>query len=328
MWRRLPYLLFLVLAFSSLLLADYRRFKEESLPHEIDPLMIEQGSGFGAITRKMLEQGVPGNPLYWRLLGMQKGVANKLHAGEYMLTAGMTANDILEHLVSGKVKQHPFKILEGWTVRDLIEELSAESGLQGEIPHYEDLARLYGMEDNNHPEGLFFPDTYYFVLGDTRQSILERANRRLLRILEKAWKNKLPNLQLNTPYQALILASIIEKETALPEEMTVISGVFHRRLMKNMRLQTDPTVIYGIGETFDGDIRRKDLRTDTPYNTYTRHGLPPTPIALAGEAAIMAAVQPAPGSSLYFVADGQGRHIFSDTLEQHQQAVRKYQLSQ
>jgi UPF0755 protein len=178
----------------------------------------------------------------------------------------------------------------------------------------------------NHPEGLFFPDTYYFPNHTTDRDFLLRAYRMMQQKLAAAWGQRAENLPLQTPYEALILASIVEKETSAAQERAQIAGVFVRRLLKGMRLQTDPTVIYGLGEEFDGNIRRKDLRTDHPYNTYLRAGLPPTPIALPSQASIEAVLHPAAGKTLYFVARGDGSHYFSTTLDEHNAAVRKYQL--
>jgi UPF0755 protein len=182
-----------------------------------------------------------------------------------------------------------------------------------------------GLEPR-HPEGLFFPSTYRFDDGDSDADILRRAYRRMQRVLDDAWAKRDPELPYATPYEALIMASIVEKETGQADEREAIAGVFVRRLRRGMKLQTDPTVIYGLGAAFDGNLRRADLRRDTPYNTYTRHGLPPTPIALPGAAAIEAALHPADGKALYFVAKGDGSHHFSDSLRQHNNAVRRYQL--
>ena len=177
-----------------------------------------------------------------------------------------------------------------------------------------------------HPEGWFFPDTYHFPAGFTDEAFLRRALTAMEQRLARAWSQRVADLPLDDPYQALILASIVEKETGLTAERPAIAGVFARRLRAGMLLQTDPTVIYGLGAAFDGDLRRRDLVTDTPYNTYTRKGLPPTPIALPGAGALEAAVHPAAGDALYFVADGQGGHVFSRTLDEHNRAVRRYQL--
>ncbi|MEJ2384101.1 MAG: endolytic transglycosylase MltG, partial [Xanthomonadales bacterium] len=257
----------------------------------------------------------------WRLLLRLEPAV--LQAGEYRLEASMTPRDVIRRLGSGDVIHYRFTVVEGWTFRQLRQALAADTELAHELPSPDDgdwdFRGLFPELD--HPEGWFLPETYLFTRGDSDRDLLLRANRAMQDALATAWEGRDTGLPLETPYELLILASIIEKETAVPQERGQIAGVFVRRLRKGMRLQTDPTVIYGLGETFDGDIRRRDLRTDTPYNTYTRHGLPPTPIALPGRAALEAAAHPEPGDTLYFVADGSGGHTFSRTLEEHQAAV-------
>ena len=216
-------------------------------------------------------------------------------------------------------------LVEGWTFAQLAELLQGNVVLEHRIDlsapaHWQGLLSELDIE---HPEGWFLPETYQFTRGDSDLDILVRAHRSMRRALEQGWQSRSEDLPLQSPYELLILASIVEKETALDSERADVAGVFVRRLRKGMRLQTDPTVIYGLGESFDGDIRRRDLETDTPYNTYTRGGLPPTPIAMPGRASLQAAARPADGESLYFVADGKGGHTFSVTLEEHQAAVNK-----
>jgi len=245
--------------------------------------------------------------------------------GEYRLEGGMLPGDVLRSLSSGEVVQHRITLVEGWTFRQFAATLTANEVLEHELDldaasQWKLVAEALGID---HPEGWFLPETYQFTRGDSDRDILARAHQSMKAELEKAWASRDLNVPVTSPYQLLILASIIEKETALDAERGRIAGVFTRRLKEKMRLQTDPTVIYGMGESYDGNIRRKDLQADTPYNTYTRHGLPPTPIAMPGRASLMAASHPEESEALYFVANGNGGHTFSATLEEHQAAVRK-----
>jgi UPF0755 protein len=231
----------------------------------------------------------------------------------------------MEQLVAGKVFLHQLTVVEGWRFTELLQAVRTHPAIRaGTLDGAGIMAEL--GEPGVHPEGQFFPDTYYFPSGTTDIELLRTAHQALRAHLDTAWEARQADIALQNPYEALILASIIEKETALPAERRLISGVFNQRLRRNMRLQTDPTVIYGLGETFDGDLRRRDLDRDTPYNTYTRGGLPPTPIALPGSASLEAAVTPEATDALFFVATGRGdgSHYFSATLEQHEQAQREY----
>ncbi len=252
-----------------------------------------------------------------------------VRAGEYFLPAGTSAADLLDILRAGRTIQHRVTLVEGSTVAQVVAQLRrlTEQGLLQATLDYDHwrpaLRELLGEE---RVEGWLFPDTYYVTRGMRDRDLLRQAHRRMRRVLAEAWATRTPGLPLETPYQALILASIVEKETADPAERARIAGVFVQRLRKGMRLQTDPTVIYGLGEAFDGNLRRADLRRDTPYNTYTRAGLPPTPIALPGLAALLAATHPDETGDLYFVAtEAGGRHHFSRTYREHAAAVRKYQ---
>jgi UPF0755 protein len=246
-------------------------------------------------------------------------------AGEYRLEFGLRPRELLQKFAGGWVVQYRFTLIEGWTFRQLVAALGEDPVLEQELDPDDpsrwpqQLSEL-GVEQ---PEGWFLPETYSFTRGDSDLDILGRAHRDMQEALALAWASRDDELPLETPYELLILASIIEKETSLEKERGQIAGVFVRRLRKGMKLQTDPTVIYGLGESFDGDIRRRDLRTDTPYNTYTRHGLPPTPIAMPGRASLLAAAHPTPGDALFFVANGEGGHTFSATLKEHQAAVDK-----
>lgn len=289
---------------------------------------VAKGTRYRDIIRQLRRQQVSrAAPFYWRVLGRQMQVDGKLHAGEYALTPGITPRDLLRKMGAGDVVQHAFLIVDGWTFKQLRVALANEVGLVQTLTTRSDaeIAYEFGIH-NSQPEGWFLPETYAWVKGERDIDVLRRAHQALQRTLAALWEKRAADLPLATPYEALILASIIEKETGIADERARIGGVFTRRLKIGMRLQTDPTVIYGIGPSYDGNIRRRDLVTDTPYNTYTRFGLPPTPIALPGTPAIAAALQPEPGDALYFVAvgDGSGRHVFSPNLQAHNRAVAEY----
>jgi UPF0755 protein len=313
-----------------LVYADYRRFIDTPLGVPAGALMLEvkPGSGIADLARELRRQpGLLRSAPYLEAYVRLNGLAPRLKVGEYAIMPGLTPRALIDRIVAGRVIQYPLTVVEGWTFRQLRQALAAQpklvQTLQGSS-NAEVMARL--GRAGEHPEGRFLPDTYHFPAGFTDEAFLRRALAAMDRRLAEVWSRRAPDVPLSDPYQALILASIIEKETAVPAERPDIAGVFARRLRKGMRLQTDPTVIYGLGEAFDGDLRRQDLAADTPYNTYTHYGLPPTPIALPGSDSLNAAVNPAPGDSLYFVADGQGGHVFSATLEEHNRAVRRYQL--
>lgn len=292
------------------------------------PLTVPEGVSFAAVARELEARGLVADARLLSAYARVQGLAGRIQAGEYRLAPEMTAAGLLRAMVAGRVIEYPFTIVEGWRFRELWEALRRHPAIETTLPADADDGTIMEAigRPGVHPEGRFLPETYRFPRGTTDVAFLRRANRALEAALAAAWAERQPGLPLDSPGEALILASIIEKETGVPEERRRISGVFVRRLERGMRLQTDPTVIYGMGEAYDGNIRREDLRRDTPYNTYTRFGLPPTPIALAGRAAIRAAVDPADGDSLYFVARGDGSHQFSATLEAHNRAVQRYQL--
>jgi UPF0755 protein len=332
--RALAMLLFLgIVAAGAYAWHDYQRFADAPLPVQRtdQTLVIERGAGFRAIVAQMRRDGLVPNDrvaeVRWRLLARELGVGGSLHAGEYALPFGITPRELLRRMDAGAVVQHRFTIVDGWTFRQLRAALAAETGLVQTLATLDDeaIARRVGIEDGR-PEGWFLPETYAWVRGESDLDVLERAHAAMKKTLDRLWSARAPDVLLESPYEALILASIVEKETGRAGERAEIAGVFMRRLKFGMRLQTDPTVIYGIGGNWDGNIRRRDLDTDTPYNTYTRDGLPPTPIALPGVPALEAALHPAPGDALYFVARGDGSHEFSPTLDAHNRAVRKYQL--
>ncbi len=298
-----------------------------AIPQDSIVFEIPSGSAFATISRKLAEQGYIEHPDWYRWYARVTGSAGAVHAGEYLIESGTTPRQLLKMFVEGNVQLYSFTIVEGWTFRDLVTALAADATLEVGI-EYEDwpaILESLGAEVE-HPEGLFLPETYRYPKGTTGSDILRQSYTLMQETLAEEWQGRYQDLPISTPYAALILASIVEKETALADERPRIAGVFTRRLEKNMRLQTDPTVIYGLGLEFDGNLTREHLRSDTPYNTYTRRGLPPTPIALPGRAAINAALQPAKGSELYFVATGlgDGSHKFSDTKEEHDAAVQEF----
>ncbi|MGH8084179.1 MAG: endolytic transglycosylase MltG [Lysobacter sp.] len=295
---------------------------------EGDSVVIASGDSLAAVVGKLREAGVrEGEDVEWRLLARELGAAANLHVGEYALDPGTTPRELLVAMRAGDIIQHRFTIVEGWNIRELRAALDDAEPLLHESTGL-DAAELMAAlgHAGEHPEGRFLPETYMYGRGDSDLDLLRRAYAATEKALAAAWQQRDPDSPLETPYDMLILASIVEKETGIAEERPQIAGLFERRLDIGMRLQTDPTVIYGIGEAYDGNIRRRHLTTDTPYNTYTRVGLPPTPIAMAGVDALNAVANPAPGTALYFVAigDGSGRHLFADSLAEHQANVRKY----
>ena len=293
-----------------------------------ETLRVEPGDSFRRVLSRLREAGVrDGHDLEWQALARQLGADARVQVGEYALEPGMTPRTLLQHMRSGRVVSYRFTIVEGWNMRELRAALGRATPLLQTIGELDDAALMDKLgHPGVHPEGRFLPETYVYTRGDSDLDVLRRANQSLEVALQAAWEARVPGLPLDDAEQALVLASIIEKETGIAEERARIGGVFVRRLKNGMRLQTDPTVIYGMGSRYDGNIRRADLLADTPYNTYTRDGLPPTPIAMAGVAALRAATQPADGDELYFVAvgDGSGRHVFSRTLDEHNTAVRDY----
>jgi len=334
-WRKCLLIAFATLMLAlglalSLIYADYRQFLDTPLkiPADGQVLEVKPGMGVGAITRALQRQpGLTGPALYLEVYARLNGLAPRLKAGEYALSPGLTPRALIHQIVAGQVIQYSLTVVEGWTFRQLRQALTEHPKLAQTLPGLRDAEVMTRLgRPGEHPEGRFLPDTYHFPAGFTDEAFLRRALTAMDQRLAEAWRRRVPDLPLDDPYQALILASIVEKETGLPEERPEVAGVFVRRLRKGMLLQTDPTVIYGLGESFNGNLRRRDLTTDTPYNTYTRKGLPPTPIALPGAQALNAAVNPAPGDALYFVADGKGGHVFSRTLNEHNRAVRRYQL--
>jgi UPF0755 protein len=288
-------------------------------------LVVPSATTLRRVASDLAERGLIDHPWLLAVYGRATGDATRIRAGEYQLVPGTTPVTLLAKLVSGEVFLHRFTIVEGSRFAEVLAALRAHPAIESTELSGEEIMSALGAP-GVHPEGQFFPDTYRFPRGTSDLAVLRMAHEALTAHLSAAWRNRSPDLEIATDYEALILASIIEKETGLASERKLISGVFHERLRRNMRLQTDPTVIYGMGELFDGNLRRQDLERDTPYNTYTRRGLPPTPIALPGLASIEAAVAPERSDAIYFVATGRGdgSHRFSATLEEHEAAVREY----
>ncbi|MEY3445877.1 MAG: hypothetical protein RIR45_632 [Pseudomonadota bacterium] len=292
-------------------------------------LSIEPGASGREVAMDVVDAGVKVSPamLYWwfRL----SGDARRIKAGSYELEAGTTPRSLLQKLVQGEEALRSVTLLEGWTFKQVRAALKGADQLK---PTTQDLPAQAIMEQLGkpgvHPEGRFFPDTYTFAKGSADLAVLQRAMRAMDKKLEAAWAQRSPGIPLQSAEQALTLASIIEKETGRASERAEIAAVFSNRLRLGMRLQTDPTVIYGLGEGFDGNLRKIDLQTDTPWNTYTRVGLPPTPIAMPGRGALLAAVQPAQSNAIYFVARGDGSSQFSAALDEHNRAVNKFQRGQ
>lgn len=329
-WRWGLALAFGLALFVVLIYTDYQQFLDTSLSVPVSGLVLEvkPGVGIGSIARQLQQQpGLSRPAFYLETYARLNGLGSRLKVGEYALAPGVTPRTLLDRIVAGRVIQYPLTIVEGWTFRQLRQALVSHPKLVQTLSDLSDAEVMARLDHpGEHPEGWFLPDTYHFPAGFTDAAFLRRARAAMNQRLMEIWNRRAPDAPVNDPYQALILASIIEKETGIAAERAEIAGVFARRLRQGMRLQTDPTVIYGLGEAFDGNLRRRDLETDTPYNTYTRPGLPPTPIALPGTDSLNAAVNPAPGDALYFVADGAGGHVFSRTLDEHNRAVRRYQL--
>ena len=298
---------------------------ESVVPEQNSVFVVPQGSNLHKVSRQLQQRGLMNWPQVWIAYARITKTA-QIRAGEYALNSSESPLSLLEKFRRGEVIQYSITFVEGITLREAFTQLHAHPKVNKSLVWpltKEDLG--IGKLDGTSLEGWFFPDTYRFVAGDSDRSILLRAHRRMQALLKAEWLERADDLPYNTAYEALIMASIVEKETGAPHEREQIAGVFERRLQRGMRLQTDPTVIYGLGERYDGNITRAHLRESTPFNTYVIRGLPPTPIALPGREAIRAALRPAPGDALYFVARGDGTHIFSATLDAHMDAVRRYQ---
>jgi UPF0755 protein len=286
---------------------------------------IAPGTRFVRVAAELAARGVVAQPRAWVLYARFKGLASSIKAGEYEIEPGATPRTLLEKLVSGQVLLHSLTIVDGWRVADLLAALKRNPDVAVTLPDAQDLMQRLGFEKLD-PEGEFLPETYRFASGTTDVELLRQAHAALDRELESAWAGRDPTLPLHSPYELLVAASIVEKESGMPQELAKIAGLYLHRLRIGMRLQADPTVIYGLGEGYDGELHSDDLRSDGPYNTYTRAGLPPTPIALVSAAVIRATAHPQDTDALYFVASPKddGSHVFSATLQEQNAAVARY----
>jgi UPF0755 protein len=286
---------------------------------------IAPGSSMRAALRQLRDAGVPASPVLMELLARGSGSAS-LKAGSYRIEGGMSPLSLIDTLARGNTIKESLTIIEGWNFAQMRAEMAKQQFLRHDSSELDHQALLQKVAPGfAYPEGLFFPDTYFFDRGSSDLLVLQQAHQRMLKMLDESWAKRAPGLPYSKPYDALIMASIVEKETGAPADRTKVASVFVNRLQRGMLLQTDPTVIYGIGPSFDGNLRKVDLQTDTPYNTYTRGGLPPTPIAMPGRAALHAALNPAGGDALFFVARGDGSSEFTSNLDDHNRAVNKYQ---
>lgn len=304
----------------------FSRFTATPLGVHDAKVEIHSGESLRSVIASLRDAGVDaGNDIEWQLLAARMGVRSKMQVGEYAIKPDLTPEQLLHDISTGKVIQYNFTIVEGWNMRDLRTALKAAPNMRHPLSDTSDAALMEQLgRSRTHPEGRFLPETYAYTRDSSDIDLLARAAKAMDAAVATAWAQRDPTLPLKSPHEVLILASIIEKETSVPDERARIAGVFVRRLQAGMKLQTDPSVIYGLGSSYNGNIRKRDLYTDTPYNTYTRTGLPPTPIAMPGRAALQAATHPAPGDALYFVASGNGGHVFSATLGEHNAAVARY----
>ncbi|WP_248679828.1 endolytic transglycosylase MltG [Sinimarinibacterium sp. CAU 1509] len=330
--KRLLLIFVVFLGAAALFASDVRRVLDAPMNLGANTtLTITPGQTLSAVLETLQERqwlvSPQRNTLYLRTYARMTGLGTRIKAGEYPLSPGMTALQALQLFESGKTVSYQLRLLEGWTFRQALSAIREHPNIQQTLGDAAEAAILQqlGVEVGSL-EGRLFPDTYHFPSGTTDIAVIRRAYDTMTTALQQAWDQRASDLPYASADEALIMASIVEKETGDASERAQIAGVFVRRLQLGMRLQTDPTVIYGLGSAFDGNLRKRDLLADTPYNTYTRNGLPPTPICLPGRAALYAALHPAEGKALFFVARGDGTHAFSDTLDQHEAAVRRYQL--
>jgi UPF0755 protein len=327
--KQLIYLGILLVVVASLYLGyQFNEFRNSAINMQQDSaeFLIKPGNSIRQVAQKLADAGYIEDPVMFIALAKIEGKETSAKAGEYLIKQDDTPLDLIDLFTRGNSILYSFTIIEGWTFNQLLEAIKKDAILEHTLPNNvsEIMAKI--SQDDESPEGRFLPDTYHFPRGTTDLDFLKRSYKTMQQKLSEEWAKRDNDLPLKSPYEALILASIIEKETGAAFERPLIAAAFIQRLKKGMRLQTDPTIIYGLGEGFDGNIRYRDLKKDTPYNTYLHKGLTPTPIALPGIDAIRAALHPADSDAIYFVSKGDGTHKFSRTLEEHNEAVSKYQL--
>jgi UPF0755 protein len=321
----------LVLMLAVLLLGASAYYVTRPLDTPVLPFdfSLQPGSSLSSFAKQLKKDGVIDDAQVFVLLGRSMGLSTQIKHGNYQIDKPVSMYELLEIVSKGRVAQSDMTVIEGWTFKQLREALNAMPKVRHDSLTLSDAEILQQIgASEKHPEGLFFPDTYNFPAGSSDLALMKRAYQTMQRHLQENWSNRDKNLPLDTPYQALILASIVEKETGKAKDRTMIASVFINRLRLGMKLQTDPTVIYGIGDKYDGNIRKRDLLKDSAYNTYTRYGLTPTPIALPGKESLHAALHPAKSDALYFVARGDGSSQFSSSLIEHNKAVQRFQLNQ
>jgi UPF0755 protein len=330
MLRVLKWMFILMVGAAALLAGGLYYYQQQEITLTSAPVLfdLKPGSSLRTVSRELSAAGVIGEPLLFEIIGRLHGNAQHIKAGNYEFESPTTPLKVLQKITRGDATQVAIRFIDGWTFRQIREALDANDAVRHDTLGMSNdaIARKLGISDAL-PEGWFFPETYYFSRGASDLAILRRAHRLMQQHLNAQWAKRAADLPLATPYEALILASIVEKETGKASDRSMVASVFVNRLRINMRLQTDPSVIYGMGDAFDGNLRRRDLQADTSWNTYTRVGLPPTPIAMPGLASIQAALNPATSKMLYFVARGDGSSQFSRTLDEHNAAVYKYQRS-
>ncbi|MXZ44233.1 MAG: endolytic transglycosylase MltG [Gammaproteobacteria bacterium] len=336
-YRAATTLVVLICMVGVVVICHYEMWKHHEIQVEsAQTLDIQSGDSFVDIASSLKTMGIIRNVGYFELLARTSGSAASIQAGEYSFSGTYTPVSVLQNLVSGKVVTRTLTLPEGGSFKDLVQVLASAPKLNFDLPNLRveaalaelGIRRTWAQIPSDHGEGWFFPDTYQYTNTTQASEILITAHNKMIEELRDVWQNRDQSIPFKKPYDMLILASIIEKESGVPQDQQRISGVFCRRLNKGMRLQADPTVIYGLGDTFTGNLTRAHLNMENPYNTYRNFGLPPTPIASPSRAALEAAAHPAPGDALYFVARGDGTSEFSATLEEHNRAVRQYQSNQ
>jgi len=327
----LPLVLILLAGFVYFAYMEFNQFKLQKVPNDVASFEIKKGSNIRTVARNLRNRNIISSANLFTLLAKLNRQDTKIKAGEYALKAGLTPGQVLDKFTKGATLHYQTQILEGKQFKDIVKTIRADKNLKqtlSDVDYKNIMKKLDTDFQHYQPEGLFYPDTYHYPRGTTDLQFLQRSHDAMVKFINEKWQSRKTFKGINTPYDALILASIVEKETGHPEDRNKIARVFLNRLQKGMMLQTDPTVIYGMGDKYQGNIRKKDLKTDTPYNTYTRNGLPPTPIATPSKASIEAVFNPADGDMLYFVAKGNdGTSHFSKTYAEHKRAVVKYLLN-